>query len=162
MRDGCEPPPPLIGARRAPLHRRGAVTSTFSNGRCGYPQVSRALFSIACQLCPTLHRAGGAPMAASDQHIRGGRSDPSYSLDVVCPHDLERQQTHARFRTSCGTPACLRLVGGSGPATLPPLALGRVGGLDRAKRWHLLPQFAAEVSSPRHPAVARRPDQHFL
>jgi hypothetical protein len=35
---------------RATLHRRDTLTSTFSNGRSGYPQVSRAFFSNAYQL----------------------------------------------------------------------------------------------------------------
>jgi hypothetical protein len=66
------PPPLSTLVPRATLHRRDAVTSTFSNARSGCPQVSRADFSTAYQLCPRLHRAGGAPMAARDQRIRGG------------------------------------------------------------------------------------------
>jgi hypothetical protein len=67
-----QPPPLFTLVLRATLHRRDAVTSTFSIARSGYPQVSRAFFSNAYQLCPRLHRAGGAPMAADDQHFRGG------------------------------------------------------------------------------------------
>jgi hypothetical protein len=69
-------PPPLSSlVLRATLHRRDAVTSTFSNARSDCPLVSRADFSTAYQLRPRLHRAGGAPMAAGDQRVRGWRAE---------------------------------------------------------------------------------------
>lgn len=65
---GCGNPPPLITlVLRAVPHMHEPVTSTFSNVRNGYPQVSRAFFSTADHCCPRLHRAGWRGMAAGNQ-----------------------------------------------------------------------------------------------